>query len=243
MAAPYRQRSPQLVLAADRKDEKWPLGLDRQRRIGRGLSMAQACKASKLPKQIEQSVFQHGGVGRNGPVRLANGAVSEEVALKESELEIFREVEDHIRQALLVSLATEAPGSQEPRGHHAVEIHLDAETVRVVIRPWLLAEDIPDDLAELPEERLVLAPKAQADLMLAHTPLGDVPAEEPHQFRRNAQVAIKDLVLMCSGDDLDVMTDTEQILVRQTVHQLVVADHSPLGVLARSMPIELLVDC
>src|SRR5713226_5579364 len=177
MSAPHRQCSPQLVLAADRKDEEWLLGLDRKGWIGRGHSVPQAREDSKLAKQVEEPVFQHRGVRRNRPVRFADGAVSQEVALQEDELEIVGKVEHHIGQALLMRLAAEPPGPKETCGHHAVEIEFDAKTVGVVIRSRLLPENFPDDLAELLEERLVFAPKVQADLVLAQAALCDVPAE------------------------------------------------------------------
>src|SRR5437660_212417 len=111
MSAPNGKRFAQLVFAADRDDEEWLLGLDRKGGVGRRESVPQAGKDSKLAKQVKQAVLQGWRVRRDRPVRLTDGAVTEEVALKETELEFLRQVEDDIGEALLMSLATESPGS------------------------------------------------------------------------------------------------------------------------------------
>src|SRR2546428_8702336 len=138
-----------------------------------------------------------------------NRAVTEEVALQECELEILGQIQNDIWQPLLMGLPTWTPCLEEPGCQYAVEVELDPLAIGIVIHPWLFAKNVPNDLVQLLDKGLVLVSQVQTDLMFAETSLSDVPTDEPHEVGRYAEESIKDLVLMGSGHDLDVITDAQ----------------------------------
>src|SRR5438105_4799787 len=108
--------------------------------------MAEARENSKLAEKIQEAVLQGGGIRRNRPIGPRKRAVTKKVTLEKRDPKLPGEVQDHVRQALLVGVATQAPCLEQSRRHHAVEVELDAPAIGIVIHPRLFAEHVPDDL-------------------------------------------------------------------------------------------------